>query len=658
MTLVFTALTPSGTVQVSDRRLTLSRSHAVVSDDERKCVAVWPNWVFGYTGLAEWGGSPTIDVVSMTLRNVLGASGPGELGEVLNRLSESLSEAWSSVPAEHQHERLLVHGAGLLRDETSGLSATAALFVGNCLEASETGVRERTPSAEFDGFVRVFQQAQPDRDAPIVVTAIGAPVTADEIALAQLCVKRWMTRGGSPVRLARLLGQVMDRVAGRYEREGRPVIGASRTIIVSRPTGVIHFIQRNSVAPGAAEVATIGPFGVVVHDRWASGDWSGMSVRRLLPGESTDGLRHLAEGIYSAGPMDYVSRRDPFARPAKDSVFTVIVIVFLPQPWPSPFVQPLTFNVHGLTLTVDVENGEGEAEGRLLLRLVGEGDVLDEVRTVPLTFEEIPGGLLIVEGDDHSIRNIRLNACELHPTRDESVRALNGIRRYTGPLYRAMDDPEAPLQCSSWVASRALWLEERDQISGPDIDAERDELERTAIELATLLDRSKNGPADLTSDIAAVVWRLAVRRGGTPAIGWNPVLITLAARLNSPLAVYAVGSADDTGPPVDGYIASLHGVGCSGTRDLVAQKLTDIEDWITRPVLRVESGCAGELALDQVVTRLASTTGGLIHSTAAKSDRDISELVPRGSHVVIVELAQNLVELSVDILRRHGRTVE
>lgn len=654
VTLVLTALTAECIVQVADRRITDSGTAAVIEDDRRKQVFVWPNWAFGFTGLAEIHGVATIDAVAEHLKERIGAPGMPAISPdaVATALADHLNDVWSRFPPHLKGQPLLVHGAGFAVDEQTGQQLQVALFVGNTFVQREGVVAPVLPGPRFSS--HVFAVAiEPSQG--LVVTCIGASVNADEMRLIGTCVKRWLRKGEHPVRLARLLGAVLDQVAARWEAARRPVIGGGTHLLVAHADGRVDFLKR---VPGerdkGIEFAMVGPLGMVIEDQWDTGVGDAGLTVRWLGDEDTTGLIKWTDGVYLRRPLDLPLRHDPYVLPARETTFMFDAVLFLPETWRTRDARLAEVFHSGLGLHVG-SVAEG-GQGRLRLQVSSQRAIVDERVTQPIAFTDLPGGLVFVLVDGASITRVELNGQELLLGADqETVAVVAGIPRAPDSPF-ATENPEAAEVCAPWVAERAEWLDARNRRLAPDdLGGELDDLERELRELAEVMARGSAGVLLSTNDLAAKVWALTARTGGTPEGGWDPLLLRLAARAGSPLPVYAFGAPGDDPPP--GFAAAFQPwQGCSQVRTYEAQQLTDLEELLTRTIpFGAGDGTTSPTRLD-VLTQLASTTAA--HQGVppdAELQQDQLSMAALAAHGLVAELADNTLALGVHVLRLHGR---
>jgi hypothetical protein len=181
----------------------------------------------------------------------------------------------------------------------------------------------------------------------------------------------------------------------------------------------------------------------------------------------------------------------------------------------------------------------------------------------------------------------------------------------------AHEHPKAAEVCADAIADRARWLQTpRSPRVGRRMKSVREqaaELRGAAIRLAHLRAELEQGTVVAVGYMASEL-RALLNTSGKQS---NPLLLRMAAHSNTPLAIYAMSerSSDNPPPPedLDDAEVDLQPGLASTYRLSQRQELVDLQDWLSRPYLRLGAAATSSHASAIDIVCAVSDTQGAAH---------------------------------------------
>jgi hypothetical protein len=214
MTLIVTCLTPSWTVQVSDRRLVKvsDNSMSVAEEEANKAIVYRDNFAVGYTGLARIGGIPTDEWIALQL------AGQRDVESGIEWLAEAATREFTQmrgIPASARRHAFVVAGFAYV-DQTSG-PVPVVVRVSNALDS-----RGRWQDRAQPRFTEVARCLPPGARFAIICT--GQSLRSDTATWLSRWVRRATERDAGPYAVTKLIARAIWETADRNKAVGRSLM--------------------------------------------------------------------------------------------------------------------------------------------------------------------------------------------------------------------------------------------------------------------------------------------------------------------------------------------------------------------------------------------------------------------------------------------------
>lgn len=298
---------------------------------------------------------------------------------------------------------------------------------------------------------------------------------------------------------------------------------------------------------------------------------------------------------------------------------TVFLTLQLPKPWP-----------------FDAERTFWEQEqGGMRFRITGYPDghlgfeIESPSRNQPLHHHTQPisvqgsGMMLLNLAWTDSTADVRINGTAIKSLRDETSTHTVLTQELVGKGPLAFEHPEAPAKCQTWIDWR------RTQLGIPRLpsadrrlktdEEQLTELKEEMLSLQDLVEQVRAGKLHLLQKIAGslrglVYWQMSKKN--TLVASYNPLLLRIAARAESPLPVF--GRGDDSGrrPAIldeaqfqlTNNIPTLQAV-------FPDQTLMDLQEWLSTPISTERFRVAVPISITamtvkDIIAASANTLGG------------------------------------------------
>ncbi|HVT12984.1 MAG TPA: hypothetical protein VHE55_12030 [Fimbriimonadaceae bacterium] len=256
-----------------------------------------------------------------------------------------------------------------------------------------------------------------------------------------------------------------------------------------------------------------------------------------------------------------------------------------------------------------------EVSRRLTARLLdGAGTELSAYTSDPVLPE---GHGMIAVGaswEDGQIYGVFVNGINLKLLQGEPPRFEFILEQRPCSAVLSVERPESAAACAPWISQRA------NKFKSPKTQAHRTLL-KSNDEQAQDLRRSLNvlrhlaasvidGKRDLLGPLVAELRALYFWKSGASHDGYNPLLLRMASKADLPLAVYAIPKQDMGMPPNSDFAEFLVLTHIPHVPSLFAQdEIIDIQEWLTRPVVRIGQAPGRWMDFKTIIGELAHTVG-------------------------------------------------